>query len=58
MRPQRKCYVYTAHTMNYKYSTIVYANSLKQARTYGYLEAKRVMGTHARIQRDEIYENT
>lgn len=57
MRPQRKSYVYTAHTMNYKYSTTVYATSLKQARTYGYLEAKRVMGHHARIQRDECHEH-
>jgi len=30
MRSQRKPYVYTAYAMNYKYSTVVYATSIKQ----------------------------
>jgi hypothetical protein len=54
MRSQRKPYVYTAFTTNYKYSTVVYANSLKQARQYGYYEAKKVMGKCAVIRRDSI----
>jgi hypothetical protein len=58
MRNQRKCYVYTAYSMHYKYSTVVYATSVKQARQYGYLEAKRVMGSHARIARDDVHEHT
>ena len=58
MRNQRKCYVYTAYSMHYKYSTVVYATSVKQARQYGYYEAKKVMGNHARIHRDTVDENT
>ena len=58
MRNQRKSYVYTAYSMNYKYSTVVYATSVKQARQYGYLEAKKVMGNHARIHRDTVDENS
>ena len=58
MRNQRKCYVYTAYSMHYKYSTVVYAMSVKQARQYGLQEAKMVMGNHARIHRDTVDENT
>ena len=54
MRSQRKPYVYTAYCNNYKYSTVVYANSIKQARQYGYYEAKKVMGRCAVIRRDTI----
>ena len=54
MRNQRKSYVYTAYCNNYKYSTVVYANSVKQARIYGYYEAKKVMGKCAVIRRDTI----
>jgi len=56
MGPQRKTYVYTAFTMHYKYSTVVYATSVKSARVLGLLEARRVMGGHARIHRDHIEE--
>ncbi len=56
MRPQRKSYVYTAYTQNYQFSTIVVAPSLKQARMAGYREAKLVMGSHARIARDDVRE--
>jgi len=41
MRSQRKPYVYTAY-------------SIKQARQYGYYEAKKVMGKCAVIRRDSI----
>ena len=54
MRSQRKPYVYTAYCNNYKYSTVVYATSIKQARQYGYYEAKKVMGKSAVIRRDLI----
>ena len=54
MRNQRKSYVYTAYANNYKYSTVVYANSVKQARQYGYYEAKKVMGKSAVIRRDVV----
>lgn len=54
MRNQRKSYVYTAFCNNYKYSTVVYANSVKQARQYGYYEAKKVMGKSAVIRRDLV----
>ena len=54
MRPQRNTYVYTAFTQNYKYSTIVYATSVKQARAYGYREALAVMGRCAVIRRDLV----
>ena len=58
MRYQRKSYVYTAFCAHYQYSTIVYANSVKQARTYGYYEAKKVMGKSAMIRRDLVQEMT
>ena len=58
MREQRKSYVYTAFSENYKYSTMVYAKNIKQARQYGYYEAKKVMGTCAVIRRDEVKEMT
>lgn len=54
MRSQRKPYVYTAYCNNYKYSTVVYATSIKQARQYGYYEAKKVLGKCAVIRRDLI----
>lgn len=54
MRPQRNTYVYTAFTANYKYSTVVYATSVKQARAYGYREALAVMGRCAVIRRDLV----
>lgn len=54
MRPQRNTYVYTAFCNNYKYSTIVYATSVKQARQYGYREALAVMGKCAVIRRDLV----
>ena len=54
MRPQRNTYVYTAFCHNYKYSTIVYATSVKQARVYGYREALAVMGRCAVIRRDLV----
>lgn len=54
MRPQRNTYVYTAFTQNYKYSTIVHATSVKQARAYGYREALAVMGRCAVIRRDLV----
>ena len=56
MRNQRKSYVYTAFCAHYKYSTVVYANSVKQARAYGYYEAKKVMGNSAMIRRDLVEE--
>ena len=56
MGPQRTSYVYTAFTMHYKYSTVVYATSVNTARVLGLLEARRVMGGHARIHRDAIEE--
>lgn len=57
MRPQRKSYVYTAYTMNYQFSTIVVAESLKKARIAGVREAKLVMGGHAHISRDDVHEH-
>ena len=54
MRNQRKSYVYTAFTNNYKYSTVVYAMSVKQARQYGRFEALKVMGKSAMIRRDLV----
>jgi len=54
MRPQRNTYVYTAFCNHYKYSTIVYATSVKQARQYGYREALMVMGKSAVIRRDLV----
>jgi len=54
MRAQRNTYVYTAFTQNYKYSTVVYATSVKQARQYGYREALAVMGKCAVIRRDLV----
>lgn len=56
MRPQRKSYVYTAFAQNYKYSTVVHASSVKQARIYGFRDAKMVMGKCAVIRRDHIEE--
>jgi hypothetical protein len=56
VRNQRKTYVYTAFCNHYKYSTVVYATSVKQARTYGYYEAKKVMGNSAMIRRDLVEE--
>lgn len=56
MRFQRKSYVYTCFTNHYKYSTVVYANSVKQARIYGYREALTVMGKCAVIRRDVVEE--
>jgi len=54
MPSQRKPYVYTAFSVNYKYSTVVYATSVKQARQYGLHEAKKVMGKCAMIRRDLV----
>jgi len=54
MRSQRNTYVYTAFCRNYKYSTVVYATSIKQARQYGYREALAVMGKSAVIRRDLV----
>ena len=56
MRNQRKPYVYTAFCNHYKYSTVVYATSVKQARAYGYYEALKVMGKSAVIRRDLVQE--
>lgn len=56
MRFQRKSYVYTCFTTQYKYSTVVYATSVKQARIYGLREAKQVMGRCAVIRRDVVEE--
>lgn len=42
--------------MHYKYSTVVYATSVKQARIYGYREALTVMGKCAVIRRDDVKE--
>lgn len=56
MRPQRKSYVYTAFTKNYKYSTVVYAQSMKQARMYGFRDTLGVMGKCAVIRRDIVEE--
>lgn len=56
MRSQRKTYVYTAFTSHYKYSTVVYATSVKQARQYGYQDARQVMGKCAVIRRDLVEE--
>jgi len=56
MGPQRKTFIYTAHTMHYKYSTVVYATSIKLARALGHHEARRVMGGHARIHHDHVEE--
>lgn len=56
MRPQRKPYVYTAFCNHYKYSTIVYAQNVKQARQYGYRDALGVMGKCAVIRRDVVEE--
>jgi len=54
MRSQRNTYVYTCFTKHYKYSTVVYATSIKQARQYGYREALMVMGKSAVIRRDLV----
>ena len=60
MGPQRKWYIYECQTMHYKYATNVRAKSVKDARQQGYLEARRVMGNHARITSDHVtpYEHT
>lgn len=57
MRPQRKCYVYTAFSRNYQYSTMVYAETVKQARLRGFHEAQKVMGSHAQISHDHVEEH-
>ena len=54
MRVQRKCYVYTAFTAHYKYSTIVHAKNIAEARRFGLHDARMVMGTAGRIHRDEV----
>jgi len=54
MRAQRNTYVYTAFCNNYKYSTVVYAQNIKQARQFGYREALMVMGKSAVIRRDLV----
>lgn len=56
MRLRLQTFEYRCFTEHYQYSCYVRAYNLKQARTSGYHEAKRVMGNHARIQRDEIHE--
>lgn len=58
MLPQRKTYIYTCYTAHYKYSTIVHATNMKQARIYGLRDARQVMGNHAKIRRDVIQEKT
>jgi len=40
--------------MHYTYATNVRAKSVKDARQQGYLEARRVMGNHARITSDQV----
>lgn len=54
MPPQRNTYVYTAFTAHYKYSTIVHAKNVAEARRFGLHDAKLVMGTAGRIHRDEV----
>lgn len=50
----RKQWTYTCHTMNYVWSTIVVANSVKEARALGYRQAKQVIGKCGRIHKDEV----
>jgi hypothetical protein len=50
----RKQWTYTCHTMYYTWSTVVVANSVKDARAFGLREARAVMGNHARIHKDEV----
>lgn len=50
----RKQWQYTAWSMHYQWSTIVVANSIKEARRLGMQEAKYIFGNHARVHRDEV----
>ena len=54
---QRKSYVYTAFSAHYKYSTIVHAKNVAEARRFGFHDARMVMGTTGRIHRDEVVEH-
>lgn len=50
----RKQWTYTCHTMHYTWSTVVVANSVKEARARGLREARAIMGNHARIHKDAV----
>ena len=52
----RKQWVYTAKSRNYTWSTVVIANSIKEARQLGLREARQVMGRCAIIRHDEVRE--
>lgn len=54
MQPKNRPYVYTAFTNHYKYSTVVYAKNVKQARQYGRYETMKVMGKCAVVRRDVV----
>lgn len=54
MRVRIITWEYRCYSQNYQYSTYVRAGTLREARCLGLREAKMVMGTHARIQRDEV----
>jgi len=51
---KKKCYVYKALGVHYKYSTKVYAFNVSDARKLGLRQARMVFGTSGRILRDLV----
>jgi len=51
---QKQAYRYKALGATYKYSTIVYAYNVSEARDLGFAAARSVYGHHARILRDIV----
>ena len=50
----RKQWQYTAWSMHYQWSTVVVANSIKEARRLGFKEARMIFGNQARVHKDEV----
>lgn len=53
---QKIPYVYKAMSRHYKYSTIVYAFNVSEARKLGLRQAKLIYGNHEPILRDVVTE--
>lgn len=50
----RRDWTYTCWSKHYVWSTLVTASSKREARVAGLREARRVMGNHAPIHKDQV----